>query len=132
MDYAKLKTELTTDPIVRGYAGMGDEAAAATFTAVNRSVNRESTDGGTIAASLVRSEFAALSAGDKQYVQLLVGAVSIPLTATLKTELGAIFANGTTTRANLVALLSRPGNRAEEIGLGGVPTTSDVAKARQM
>lgn len=28
MDYQALKTELTTDPLVRGYSGMSDEAAA--------------------------------------------------------------------------------------------------------
>lgn len=32
IDLAKLKTELTTDPLARGYAAMGDEAAAVNLT----------------------------------------------------------------------------------------------------
>lgn len=132
MDLQKLKTELDTDPIARGYSGMTDEAAAETFKLNDRQPNRTDLDGGLLVASVVRSEFAALSAGDKQYVQLVAMASSLPLTATLKTELGAIFPAGSTTRTNLVALMKRPGNRAEELDLGGVPTPSDVANARRL
>ena len=131
IDLAALKAELQNDPILRGYAGMSDEAAAKTFAVNDRQPNRDTLDAGLLIASIVRSEFAALTAADKQYVQLVASAPTMPLTVTLKTELGVIFGVGTTTRTNLLALLKRTGNRAEELGLGGIPTPSDIANAKR-
>lgn len=131
MDLAKLKTELTTDPIGRGYADMGDEAAAATFAVNDRQPNRETLDSGLLAASLVLSEYTALTAAQKDYLRIACSAGVLPITATLKSELGDIFPQGSTTRANLLGLMKRPGNRADELNLGGVPTASDVANARR-
>jgi hypothetical protein len=79
----------------------------------------------------VRAEFAALPAADKQYVQLVCQAQTMPLTAALKAELGSVFPAGSATRANLLALLKRPGSRAEELGLGFV-SPSNVADARRL
>jgi hypothetical protein len=132
MNLVALKNELTNDPIARGYAALSDEAAAKTFEVNDRQPNRIDLDGGLLVASIVRSEYAALSAGDKDYVRLVALASSLPLTATLKTELGAIFPAGSATRTNLLALLKRPGNRAEELDLGGIPSPSDVANARRL
>lgn len=126
MDLTALKTELGNAQ----YANKGDEEIAAMLSVVNRQANRDSLTGGELAASISRSDFTALTAADKQYVQMLVTAATLPTTATLKTELGAIFPAGSTTRAALVALLKRPGTRAEELGLGAV-TPSDVANARR-
>lgn len=132
MDYAALKTEITTNPAGIGYAGLDDEAIAAKLAVANRQVNREAIDGGLLASAIVRSEYAALSANDKDYVRLLCAtATPIPLTASFKTELGAVFGAGTATRTNLVALTKRTGTRAEEINLGGQPTASDVANAKR-
>ncbi len=132
MNLQTLKTELTNDPLARGYAAMTDEAAAATFALPDRQPNREALDSGTLLASVVRAELAALAAADKAYLPLVCQAPTLPLTATLKAELGGIFPAGSATRANLVAMLKRPGNRAEELGLGGIPTASDVANARRL
>lgn len=132
MNLQALKSELTTDPLGRNYAGMGDEAAAVSLNAADRQPDQETLTGGMIAASVVRSELAALSAAaDRDYVRTLMQAGEMPLTATLKSELGAIFGAGTGTRSNLLALLKRPGSRAEELGLGHV-TASDVANARRL
>jgi len=133
MDLQALKTELNTDPNGVGYAALSDEAAAEKFKLTNRPVNRESIDGGLLASAIVRSEYAALNAADKDYVRLLCAtATPIPLTASFKTEVGGVFGAGTQTRTNFLALLKRTGNRAEELGLGGVPTTSDIANARRL
>lgn len=134
MDLAKLKTELTTDPLSRGYATKTDEQAAATFAINDRQPNRDSLDTGLLAASLTRADLgnAAVTANDKDYLRIVVSAGTLPLTATIKTELGAIFPAGSTTRANLLALMKRPGNRAEELNLGGIPTASDVADAKRL
>lgn len=131
MNLQDLKDELTNDPLARGYSGMGDEAAADSLNAPDRQPNRETLDAGLLVASIVRSEYAALQAAEKDYLRLIAMAQSLPLTATVKAELAAIFGQGTTTRANLLALLKRTGSRAEELGLGRV-TPSDVAKAKAM
>jgi len=129
MDLAALKSEITQDPQALGYSGKGDEACANLLNTPNRTINRESIDGGTLAAALVAAEYAALTGMQRQFVDLVAGAVSIPWTANLKTQLGSIFGAGTTTRTNMLALQSRPGSRGEELGFGLV-TPSDVAKAR--
>jgi hypothetical protein len=54
----------------------------------------------------------------------------IPLTATFKANLGGIFAVGTQTRTNFLAIQNRSGSRAEELGLGFV-TPSNIADARR-
>lgn len=127
MDLAALKTEIQ----LPAYAGKSDvEITDMLSVVMPAKANREALSAGDLVASIVRSEYAALTAGDKQYVQLIAMAQTMPLTATLKTELGAVFPSGSTTRTNLLALLKRPGTRAEELGLG-VVTPSDVANARR-
>ena len=133
MDLAKLKTEITSDPLTRNYAVMSDVQIAESLNLRNRNtIDRETLSAGDLIASIVRSEWTALSAAEKQYVQLIAMAQTMPLTTTLKTELGNIFPAGSATRANLIALLKRTGSRAEEIGLGGSPTPSDVADAKRL
>ena len=131
MDLQALKTELTTDPLARGYPGMGDEAAANSLNVRDRQANRDALDSGSLIAAIVRSEYTLLTAIEKDYLRLIALAPSMPLTATVKTELSAIFPAGSATRANLIALLKQPASRGEELGLGFV-TPSDVANARRM
>lgn len=131
MDLVALKQELTNDPLNRGYASMTDAQAADNLNLGDRQPNREELDSGTLVSSIVRSEWATLSAADKDYVRLIALAESVPITATLRSELSDVFPQGTTTRNNLRALLKRTGSRAEELGLGRV-TPSDVAAARRL
>ena len=131
MDLQALKTELLAGHPGTGPYSANDETAAGQLNATNRQPNRETLDSGLLVASIVRSELTALAAADKEYLRLVAMAQSLPLTATVKAELGAIFPNGSTTRTNLLALLKRPGSRAEELGLGFV-TASNVADARRL
>jgi hypothetical protein len=131
VDLVALKAELTNDPLGRGYASMDDEAAANALRVNDRMANRDTLDGGLLVASIVMSEYTALTANQKDYLRLLAMSQTLPLTATVKTELGSIFPAGSATRANFLALLKRPGSRADELNLGGNPTPSDVAKARR-
>lgn len=132
MNLQALKQELILDPLGRGYSSLSDEAAAATFSILDRSVNRDALDGGLLVSCIVRAEFSALTAGDKDYLHLIAAtATPIPLTAGFKAEVGAVFGAGTATRANLLAAVKRAGNRAEELNLGRVPTTSDIADAKR-
>lgn len=131
MDLQALKAELTNDPLVRGYAEMDDVEAARSLNTPNRQPDAETISPGDLVASIVRSEYDSLAAAGKTYLGMVVScASSIPLTATLKSQLGALFGAGTTTRANFQALTKRTGSRAEELGLGRV-TESDVANAKR-
>lgn len=132
MNLVALKAELVNDPLTRGYAGMSDEAAAVSLNTPNRTPDRLSITGGMIAASMVRTELAALTAADQNYVRALLPCDQIPLTATIKTELSNIFGAGTTTRTNLLAMIKRTGSRAEELNLGEPVTPSHIADARRL
>lgn len=113
---ATLRTELLTDPLARGYAAMSDDAAAASLNTKNRTPDRTTITAAEIVSAIVRSEFDALSAANKTYVQtvLNVGG-SIPLTAQFRSDMGAIFGAATTTRANITAQLKRSASRCEEL-----------------
>lgn len=133
MDLAKLKTELTTDPLGRGYAGMADVEAADSLNRPDRTgLNRPTLGGGELAASTVKADYTGLSANDRAYFNMLVLAAALPATPTLRAELSALFPAGSATRANLVALLKRSGSRADELDLGGTVTPSHVADARRL
>lgn len=128
-----LADEIKNDPIARGYAQMGDEEIAKTFTIVDRIANRESVTSAQILTAIVRSEYAALeNQTDRDYLQLLLTVPSVPLNTLIKSELMSIFDSGKETRNNLAALLTREGTRADELGLGGFVTPSDVAVARKL
>ena len=125
---AALKTEIQTDPATLGYTGKTHEQISALLTTPNRQANRETLDAGLLVAAIVRAEYDVLLAPAKDYLRLIAMVGTLPLTANLKTELQGIFAAGSATRANLVALLKRPGTRCEELDLPNA-TTSDVADA---
>lgn len=131
MDLVALKSELNSDPLGRGYAAMSDEQAANSLNVSDRTPNRDTLDAGYLVASIVQSEYGSLSAAQKDYLRLIAMAQTLPLTATVKVELGAIFPANSATRANLLALMKRPGSRAEELGLGTI-TPSNVADARRL
>lgn len=127
---AILKTELTTDPLGR-YAGLDDAQAAERLNVPDRTTDRDTLHSGELIASIVSAEYTALTANQKDYVRLVAMAESLPITGTLRSELGGIFPAGSQTRGNLVALLRAPGSRARELGLPPV-TPSDVADARRL
>lgn len=131
MDLAALKAELLGAHPVTGAYSADDETAAAQINAPNRQPDRDAVSSGQLVASIVRTEYDALTAAQKDYVRLVAIAQTLPLTPTLRTELGQLFPAGSGTRTNLLALLKRPGSRAEELGLGFV-TPSNVADARRL
>lgn len=131
MNLVALAAELTTDPLARGYSAMSDEQAANSLNAQNRLPDKTELAAGDIVAALVRAEYDALSAAGKAFLGVVLSAPSIPITAIFRTNMAALFAAGTGTRANLVATLQRSGSRADELLLGFV-TPSDVADARRL
>jgi hypothetical protein len=130
MDLAALKAELTTDPAAIGYAAAnGDHVAIARLlNKSGRSVDSESLSSGVLVSCLDKTEFTALSAADKQYLNLFVTAGEVPMTAEVRQTLRAMFPQGSKTRQNINAATKRNASRAEELGFGRV-TESDVADA---
>jgi hypothetical protein len=84
-----------------------------------------------IIASTVRAEWEALTADAKQLYLTIVSAGVVDTTdPQIRAILGGLFPAGTTTRANLLARLTRPGSRAEQLfGAGAVISAMDVARA---
>jgi hypothetical protein len=125
-----LKTELTADPIGRGYAAMlledgapSHEKMSKTFAIVDRTVRRDNVTGGEIRAAFSRAEWVALSSDDRSYLTFLTTSGDLPLTTELKAELSTLVPP-----TKFFSLTTRLGNRAEEIGVP-IPTPSDVADA---
>lgn len=126
-----LKEELDSDPLGRGYSGMSDVAAADSLNTPDRQPDRETLDAGLFVSCLDVSEYVARTTAQREYVQMVVAAGSVPLTANVKTEIGSLFPAGSATRTNILAALKRTGSRAEELGLGRV-TPSHIADARRL
>jgi hypothetical protein len=130
MDLVALKTELTDDPAAVGYSdAKGDHLAiAGLLNRPQRTIDAKSLSSGLLVSCIDRTEFAALSAADKQYLNLFVTAGEVPMSQNVRQALRALFPVGSETRAKINQATRRSGSRAEELGLGRV-TESDVADA---
>ena len=130
MDLVALKTEITGDPAAIGYAtANGDhEAIAKLLNKPQRTIDAETINGGVLVSCLDKTEFAALTAADKAYLNLFITAGDVPVSANARQALRSLFPAGTETRNRINAATRRKGSRAEELELGPV-TESDVADA---
>lgn len=126
-----LATELETDPLGRGYAGMTSAAAAASLNTVNRTRAVTAVDGSTIFEATVPAEYNVLLPDQKSLFLAIVGMSSVRIVtgSNSRAALLAMFGAGTTTRTNLAALQTEPVSRADEIGFGFVHE-GDVIRAR--
>lgn len=130
VDYSKLRNEIQADPLARGYAGLTDAAVADSLNTVNRTVDRTVIPTYEIINATVPADWTALSAAEKQRYQTLTGAGQIDASnPNVRAAFLAMFAAGTTTRANLAAIQSKTMSRADELGLGTV-TPGDVTRAK--
>lgn len=121
MAIAGLKTELTNDPLARGYASMGDADAAINLTGDDL-MNKV----------IVWSEVEALTAAKRDTLAILLKAGNLDLTASgsnARTYLASLFGAATATRANFLALQAPQISRAAELGLPPIGHP-DVAAAR--
>lgn len=136
MNHAALRTELLTDPAGLGYApliaGGADQSLADVLNAPRAGVVAQVFDVATsdVVNCIVPSEYNALTAAARDYLALLCGTerISIVPGGQVRAGLKALFPAASGTRANLVALLDRPGSRADYLGLPGV-TADHVAVA---
>lgn len=133
-DYQALKTELTTDPQARGYAGMTNAQAAASLVANYRQVERPYISNVELYEAIVDSEFVALAGAAQTRVRDLFNLDQIPVTTGTRARslLLALFGAATATRANLVALVRQDVRRCDDIGWPQGVTEHDVARARSL
>lgn len=132
MDYAALKSELTVDPLGRGYVGMSDSAAAADLNTSYRTASVQTVQGGTVLNATDDVEFSALTTENKDRWLALCGVETINVSSGVAKSLEAdIFGPGTTTRTNLLALKNESITRAIELGLYPL-NADDVAYARSL
>ena len=120
MDIDKLKTELTDDPLARGYSGMTDAAAAADLNTVYRTKNKTSMTGSEILNNVDATEWAALDAAEKQTVWDIVHLGTINPFGVEATLMIGVFEGGSATITALQAARKDDVSRAVELGLGNV------------
>lgn len=129
MDLVALKAEITSDPAAIGYAGKSHEEIAILINRPQRTMNREQFSGADLASCLDPVEFAALTAVQRTWIQMLTTANGmLTLYASLRQDIRAVLATATKSLQKFNQTINRAGSRAEELNLGTV-TTSDVADA---
>lgn len=136
---AQILTEINTDPKALGYATLrtqsnGPEALAAKMNEVAASaetltITWLATE--EALAVLVGTEVTALAQANRDLLTVVTSQSRIKTgSATMRATLGGIFASGTTSRTNLVALATRSASRAEALwGEGTVVTAQAVSIA---
>lgn len=113
-----LKTELTDDPLVRGYSAMTDEAAADSLNTADRTVGKSSMSGDELFQQTDSTEFTGLTAGKQQMWVSFCARDSVdPHAAANVTFVQFIFGAGDTLTA-LSAARDTTVSRASELGIG--------------
>lgn len=137
--YEQLATELNTDPTSRGYApyiASGDDVGLAKN--INQTgagiVERVTVTSDIFQTAVVFSDYSALTDQQRSLWQTIVTAsvqngVQVK-DAKIRAQIVAIWPAGSVTRANLVAMQTKSGSRAEVLwGELTVVNTSDIAIA---
>ena len=143
-DLLALKAELTNDPKNLGLVAPPDIADVENADALNLvrdelQIDREAIPISEVMVQIDRDEYAALSAADRQWLQLISanGTVDPRSGGEVREGLLQIFGAQSESRQNLLGILTEPANRVEQMfkeGLleqGGTVSPSDVANARQ-
>lgn len=141
-DLLAIKAELTNDPKDLGLTLLeADDASNANkLNAVSAStpIDRETIPVSDIAKAIDRDEFNALSAADRQWIQMITASGSVNPQAGGEVREGLLqaFGAGTESRTSLTALLTEPASRINQMfkeGLlsqGGSVSPSDISAAR--
>ena len=113
-----LASELTNDPLSRGYLGMTDQQAADDLNTFYRNKTVDSVSGDQIFNATDDSEYAALTdAQQASWDRLCSIAVIDIASGVAKAREAELFGPSTTTRTNLLALKYIPITRAVELDL---------------
>lgn len=131
-----LADEILDDEAKLGYASAGSDAAIASLLNAVRDdilIERDIIDAHEVIEATVASEWSALTAAERTRYQTIVSAGKINMKgANTRASFAQMFGAGTTTRANLIALQTRKGSRAEYLfGTGRVISSLEVREAME-
>jgi hypothetical protein len=132
VDYPKLKAELTNDPLALGYSGMNDQIAANKLNATDtgRTQVRNSVSKLEIFKGIVNSEWPTTAILQNKLQTMFALDTIDPSNANIQAIITSIFAAGTATRANIIAMATQTVSRATELALGEVVSAGHVQQAR--
>ena len=123
MDIVKLRNEITTDPLGRGYSGMSDAAVAADLNTVYRTSMLDALDGATIYEQVDIAEFLSLTSAQQAEVWNIAhlgASIRVGAGSKARARFLSLFGGGSTTISNLLAAITQSISRAQELGLGTV------------
>lgn len=118
LELNKLRTEIDTDELSRGYSGMTNQQIADSLNEINRNVITPFLSGVQIGQQLNLTEFNALSAEQRNTLRAMFSLSNIPTeTGFYRDFLLSAFNAQSTTRTNLIANFTHLESRASEIGI---------------
>lgn len=138
INLAQLRTEIQTDPLALGYApfvASGNDGGIQDLlnTPSGRSVQRETVTANQLLGTVTASEYAALTAVQRDLWQAILTATAnsgVPLKdAQIRSQLGAVWGSGTTTRAAIVALQTNSNASRADFLFGESVTIPQIALA---
>ena len=132
MDYQALWTEISTDPLGRGYSAMTDPEIAIDLNTVYRTRTRSTLSSAEIYENIVVSEFQNKTDAQKVYIRDILGLggdVQVGPDTKARQVMITIFGAGSQTIAALAASLQEDISRASELGFGRV-LAQDIETAR--
>ena len=130
MNIAVLKTEITTDPLTRGYSEMTDAEVATSLNTVNRERNKTSLTGTQVLNAVDITEWNALTDAQRQMIWDVVHLGDINPFGVEATIFIAVFGAGSDTIAALAVIRKGLQSRAIELGLPTIKYIY-VQKARE-
>ena len=116
-----LSSELSADPLGRGYAGMSDAEAAADLNTEYRSVHRTSVSGDEMFNVTDATEWSALTDAQRSLWMAFCSRQSVDPYGTANVAFAqSLFGGGSDTIAALAAVRDETVSRARELGIGWV------------
>lgn len=133
-----LKTEVTTDPLGRGYSGMNDDQVVASLNTVDRDVIKPSLSGDEIFNAAEPAEVTSMARGAANARQDFLAFLSLCARDSINPQGAAtvriileLFGAGSQTVGNLNQIRKQTVSRSVELGLGDKSIgAADVARAR--
>ncbi len=126
-----LDSELTNDPLARGYSGIADpQAVADNLLEKNRTRIRESMSSSEVFQSVDKNEFLGLTDAQKTLIMQILAFGSISPSGKEADVFTSIFGAGSASISALASARQETISRAEELGISGV-SAGDVLLARK-
>lgn len=129
MDYAALKSEITNDPLTRGYSGMTDQQLADDLNTVYRTRNRSAMTGKEVKDRIDTTEWSARTDAQKQIILALCNRDDLNPFGIDAQIFQDAMAGATNTLSALNSYRVEDISRAEEI-FGAVVTVAAIESAR--